>query len=112
MSKILALCLMVAACTQACAAGVLAGKVITVRVDEDGRGVVTFDAAATGTPPACVTASYRASLAFNLADPGGKGVLAMALAAKALGTPVVAYGTGNCNTYSAVMEDWSYGVAN
>ena len=112
MLKILAFCLAITACTHVCAGGVLAGKVITVRVDEDGRGVVTFDTAATGTPPACVSAPYRASLAFNVADPGGKGVLALALSAKALGTPVVAYGSGGCNVYAAVMEDWTYGVAN
>ncbi len=82
-------------------------KVIQVRVDSNGTGMVIFDQPLVGTPPACVISSYANALAFS--GTAGKSVLALALVAKATGTPLaVVYGTGTCSTYG-VAEDWNYG---
>ena len=93
----------------ALAGGAVFGHVTQVRVDKDGHGIVFFDVAVGGTPPACVTAPYLSALAFNMADAGGKAILAVALQAKATGAALEAYGTGVCGIYPAVMEDWFYG---
>lgn len=111
MYRIAIFCVAISISWPTAAAGVIAGKVTTVRVDEDGRAIVTFDTYGTGTPT-CVTAGFKASLAFNLQDPGGKGVLALLLFAKAQSTPVIAYGSGACNIYSGILEDWTYGATN
>lgn len=83
-------------------------KIVNVRVDADGKGVVTFDQPIGGTPPACVSPYYQNSLAFGPGE-GGRNILAFSLAAKATGATVTVYGTGTCAVYG-VMEDWNYGV--
>jgi hypothetical protein len=96
--------------TQAVAAGSVQGKVIDVRVDRGGQGMVTFDQQITGQQPGCVAAPYRNAFAFNVNTDGGKAILAVALAAKATGDTVIVYGTGACDTYgNQYVEDWSYG---
>lgn len=98
--------------TLAVAAGDIAtAQVIGVRVDRDGHGLVMFDRPVGGTPPGCVIAYYANALAFNANEAGGKATLALALAAKASGDPVTAYGSGTCTTYGAWVEDWDYGQA-
>lgn len=87
-------------------------KVIQVRVDQDGRGIVTFDLPVTGTPPSCVNAAYINALSFNSSTAGGKGILATLLLAKATGTNISAIGTGTCTFYSTNVEDFSYGAIN
>lgn len=82
-------------------------RVLNVRVDNDGKGMVVFDKPITGTPPDCVTPGYASALAFS--GTNGKSIMALALTAKATGTPLdVVYGTGTCGTYG-VVEDWRYG---
>jgi hypothetical protein len=109
MYRILVACLLVALVVDANAAGyVVDARVVQVRVDSDGRGMVIFDKPIVGTPPACVIPLYSNSLAFG--GPGGKSVMAFALLAKATNMPLaVVYGMGTCNQYGSVVEDWNYG---
>ena len=95
---------------QAPAAGSVDGKVIQVRMDKNGWGMVIFDQALGGTPPSCVGAPYANALAFDSNTAGGKAIAAMALTAKATASPITVYGTGACSVYGAYLEDWSYGV--
>jgi hypothetical protein len=87
---------------------VVNAKVVQVRIDADGRGMVIFDQPVVGSPPGCVIPFYSNALAFG--GPGGKSVMALALLAKATNIPLaVAYGQGTCNTYGSYVEDWSSG---
>ncbi len=88
-----------------------AAKVIEIRIDSNGAGMVVFDQNLGGTPPTCVHAAYTNALAFNLNTPGGRGVLALALSAKATGTTMTVYGLGTCNIYNGNAEDWNYAVS-
>ena len=106
-----ALCLAFASAISASAManGSLLAKVTMVRIDKDGRGMVQFDQAATGTPPSCVAVDYAKTFAFDSTTAGGKAIMATALAAKATGNSVFVYGTGACSIYGNYVEDWSYG---
>jgi hypothetical protein len=88
---------------------ILSAKVVKVRVDSDGRGMVIFDQVVGGAPPGCVIAYYSTAMAFNATTAGGKAIMAMALTAKATGASIVVDGTGVCGHYTAYVEDWSYG---
>jgi hypothetical protein len=85
-------------------------KVIQVRVDSDGKGMVIFDRPIAGTPPSCVISAYTNALAFSN-TPAGKSVMTLALTAKITGNPISAFGLGTCATYGGFVEDWNYGVA-
>ena len=91
------------------AGSVSSAQVVGVRVDSNGKGLVIFDRALGGTPASCGIAYYANALAFDLSTPAGKGVLALALAAKASGDPVTANGLGTCTAYGHSVEDWDYG---
>lgn len=94
------------------AAGVIAGKIVAVRVDRDGRAMAFFDQRIGSTPPACVHDAYKSALSFDASTPGGKAVLAAVLMARANGATVTAYGRGACDVYGGHVEDWDYGVTN
>lgn len=95
----------------AMANGSLAGaRVLLVRVDKQGQGIVVFDQNVSGTPPPCVSSSYANAMSFDANTSGGKAILAMALSAKASGSVVEAYGTGACSVYGNYVEDMNYGV--
>lgn len=86
-------------------------KIIQVRIDQDGKGMVVFDRLIGGTPATCVHPTYKNALSFDATTNGGKAIMAVALSAKATGVAVTAYGTGTCGIYGgAHVEDWSYGV--
>ncbi|WP_153067323.1 hypothetical protein [Steroidobacter cummioxidans] len=88
------------------AAGSVAGTVVWVRVDSNGKGMVYFSAPVSGVPVECANASYPNALGFDSETPGGKSILAVALAAKATGSEITAYGKGVCAVYgSGVVED-------
>ena len=108
MFRMLVACLLIAIVGEVNATGyVVNARVIQVRVDSDGRGMVIFDQPVIGTPAACTIPFYSNAFAFG--GPGGKSVLALALVAKASNTPLaVVYGLGTCNQYG-VVEDWNYG---
>lgn len=86
-------------------------KVVEVRMDNDGKGMVIFDQPVGGDKATCSVPAYANALAFNLSTPGGKGILAVALAAKASGTTMNVMGTKLCSIYSGHVEDWMYGVS-
>ncbi len=81
-------------------------KVVKVRVDNDGKGMVFFDKPISGGPD-CAIPAYASALSFS--GTNGKSIMALALTAKAAGTELDSvYGTGACTTYG-VAEDWRYG---
>jgi hypothetical protein len=88
-------------------AALSSAHVLAVRVDANGSGVIFFDQPFVGTPSSCAAPGYQSALAFNATT--GKAALALALSAKATGSPVEVYGTGACGVYG-VIEDYSYGV--
>ncbi len=84
--------------------------VVQVRVDSSGNGIVFFDQLIGGAPATCATPAYNNAFAFNANTAGGKAILALALLAKASGTPLFqVYGSGSCSVYSGTVEDWSWG---
>jgi hypothetical protein len=111
MKHILAVAILGLALTsQAFAIGSVTGAHVTqVRVDADGRGMVFFDQNLAGAMAACgQDSAYKNAMAFNPST--GKGLLAVALAAKAAGTTIDAYGSGACGVYGDYVEDFSYAV--
>ncbi len=91
--------------------GSISAKVLEIRVDADGRGMVVFEQPVGGTPPSCVHQAYLNAFAFNASGSGGKAVMALAISAKTTGATISVYGAGACGIYNgAHVEDWSYGV--
>ena len=84
-------------------------KVDLVRVDKDGRGIVTFVSDMVRTPASCGTNIKR--LAFDTNTVGGQGILSLVLTAKVTGKTVFARGNGQCNIFAEV-EDWAWGQIN
>lgn len=94
--------------TSAFAFGALTiAHVTQVRVDANGTGIIFFDQPLVGVAT-CANAYYNNALAYNATT--GKGALALALSAKATGSPIEVYGTGSCGVYPNTVEDFSYGV--
>jgi len=108
---VLSVFLAIAVSSQAMAYGTVTGKVTAVRVDASGIGMVVFDQPVSGAPASCRHSAYTNALAFDTNTPGGKAILATALAAKATGDTIAAIGAGTCNVFGGNwVEDWSYGV--
>ena len=108
-----ALAASIAICISTCAygAGTVTGKVLAVRVDKTGKGMVTFDQLLVGTAATCRYPTYHSSLAFDTNTAGGKSVLALVLAARATGESITALSTGDCSIYNNNwVEDWDYGL--
>ena len=110
--KVLLSSLTLAACcvgSQAYAGSVL-GKVTQVRIDQDGRGIITFDTPVSSVA-GCSHPAFNNALSFNASGAGGRAILAVALMAKSTGTPVNAIGSGVCAIYGGGnVEDWGYGI--
>jgi hypothetical protein len=101
-----------AICFSTCAfgAGTVTAKVIEVRVDKSGKGIVTFAQPLAGQAASCRNPSYNQSLAFDANAAGGRAILALVLSAKATGETVTALSTGDCSIYNNNwVEDWDYG---
>lgn len=49
-------------------------KVLEIRIDQDGKGMVFFDQPIGGDPATCVHPAYKSALAFDMTTPGGKGI--------------------------------------
>jgi hypothetical protein len=90
--------------------GVVTANVASVRIDASGHGMVFFDQPVFrgSNGVSCVTAEYQNALAFNN-DAAGKAIMAAALAAKAMGSPMQVWGTGTCTFYGSWVENWSHG---
>ena len=78
-----------------------------VRVDQSGKGKVSFTEDLTGTQPACVT-THTKDLAFDTNTEAGRAIYSLALTAFATGKVITGRGTNSCTIYSAT-EDWSWG---
>ncbi|HTF97838.1 MAG TPA: hypothetical protein VL995_17005 [Cellvibrio sp.] len=105
---ILAFTLMFMYAPQVFAIGMMDGaKVIKVRVDKSGKGMIEFDKPLYSSPPACAS-GYPTWLAFDSNTAGGKSILSIALTAQASGALVMARGSGTCDIYS-VTESWDWG---
>ena len=98
-------------CFQATAAGSISAKVVAIRVDRTGNGMVYFDQNVGGSPPGCVISAYQSALAFNTNTAGGKAIYALALSAKAMGSTIGVVGLGTCGIFGHSVEDWDYGVS-
>lgn len=81
--------------------GVVLGYVTEVRVENNGKVLLTFDRDASGSPPAC-SSTRRRNMAFNLTDAGGEGMLSASLAAQASGNLLRGRGAGSCTTWSTI----------
>lgn len=82
-----------------------------MRVDQNGLGMVIFDQNVGSAFATCRDSNnYANALSFNVNNAGGKGILALALSAKAAGNSVIAYGDGSCSNYGSYVENWSYGI--
>ena len=89
----------------ASASGTVAGRVVNVRIDNTGKGIVYFDQNVAGSP-SCVMPTYENAMAFDTSTAAGKAIMARALAAKATGDVLKAQGTGTCTIYgNAWAED-------
>lgn len=81
--------------------GVVTGYVKEVRVENNGNVLVIFDRDAGGTPPEC-SATTKNNMAFNVTEPGGEGMLSVALAAQASGNLLRGRGSGRCSNWSTI----------
>lgn len=109
MYRVVLLALLFCGISPAFAVGTVIGTVVRVRVDSSGKGMILFSANVSGAAVNCASTYYPNALAFDSATPGGKSILAAALAAKATGDMLEAYGTGQCVIYgSGVVEDVQY----
>lgn len=84
-------------------------KVVDVRIDSNGFGIVAFDKPITSEPATCRNPSYSNHFSFDTNTAGGKAIYSMALAAATAGKSITAYGTGTCSEYVNNVESWSYG---
>lgn len=83
-------------------------KVVRVRTDSNGRAMIFFNKAISGSP-ACVHPAYLTSVAIDTSTPGGKSALSVALTAKVSTATVRAYALGTCNVYGPeTAEDLNY----
>jgi hypothetical protein len=90
----------------AIAGGYIFGKVVQIRVDPNGFGIMTLSAVATGSPT-CVIPYYSNSIAFNANTAGGKSQLALIMLSRSKGSNIAVWGAGTCTAYGGSVEDAS-----
>ena len=101
--------LFLAALSAAAQYTVYTGLVVTLRVDQNGHGLVQFDSKVGGAT--CRAVDNRDYMAFDTNTEGGKSIYRMALAAQLAGKQVKFRGADVCNTYAG-FEDVAYLVLN
>jgi hypothetical protein len=99
MKKIVAMALLGAGTVNAHAVGTAVGTIVTVDTRKDGYFLVAVSSPSSGAP-ACATDVVRMS--GNATTPGGKAILAMAMAAQLAGRQVHLEGSGSCVEYSQI----------
>jgi hypothetical protein len=93
------------------AGGALNGTtIVTVIVDFNGLGIVTFSQPIVGSPPSCVIPAYAAAMAFDTNTQGGRTMLAVLMSAKASGSTVDVGGRGACTVYPGQLEDLYFAI--
>jgi hypothetical protein len=85
--------------------------IVTVIVDFNGLGIVTFSQPIVGSPPSCVIPAYASAMAFDTNTQGGRTLLAVLLSAKGSGSTVDVGGRGACNVYPGQLEDLYFAIA-
>ena len=111
MFRLLVLALAVCVSASSFGFGQVSARVLAVRVDQDGRGMVIFDQPVTGEPATCRDNAYANALAFDANTPGGRAVMDLAVASRANSMAMYAVGLGTCDIYGGGgTEDWDYGV--
>ncbi len=112
MKKVFVLIISILAFSQVYAIGhVSLAKVIHVRVDSSGKGMVMFDKQIAGTPATCAHVAYKNAFAIDMNTAGGKAALSLALTAKTTDSQITVYGLGVCGLYGGTnVESWNYGV--
>ena len=87
-------------------AGTINGaKIVNVRVDYSGKGIIKFDKAIVDGA-SCVTSTFKSHLSFDSTTEGGKIIYASAMAAKLNESKVSASTLGKCKTYNgSYVED-------
>ncbi|MCP3927188.1 MAG: hypothetical protein GY714_31910 [Desulfobacterales bacterium] len=93
-------------CSNLLAGGVYSAKIVHVRVDKSGFGIVKFDKKIT-EPLEGVT--HFEHLSFNTNEAGGRAIMSLVLAAQASGKKVHAFGTKSTNEYKTLVESWNWG---
>lgn len=100
-------------CSSVYATSIHNAKIIQIRVDKTGIGMIVFDQPLQGTNPACINPTYKNALAFDTNSAGGKSILSVALTAKAQNANVFAYGLNSCAIFGgAHVEDLDYMISN
>jgi hypothetical protein len=74
MKRLVLSALMMLCMSQAFALGHVSGKVIAVRIDKTGIGMVVFGQTVTGEVAACRHAAYTNALSFDTNTPAGRKV--------------------------------------
>ena len=80
MFRLLVLALAVCVSASSFGFGQVSARVLSVRIDQDGRGMVLFDQPVSGEPATCRDSAYANALAFDANTPGGKAIMDLALA--------------------------------
>lgn len=88
--------------------GTVTGKVVKIRIDASGKGMIFFDKPIGGGTPSCAISHYASALAIDASTDAGKAVLSLMTTAKVTESEVIAHGFGRCETYS-VVEEWNHG---
>ncbi|WP_218419951.1 hypothetical protein [Alteromonas lipotrueae] len=87
--------------SQGFAHGVVEGYVIDVRVERNGKVLLTFDRDVGHNPPNC-SASSRRNMAFNLSTVADSGMLSAALTAQSTHKILRARGSGACESWGGI----------
>lgn len=83
-------------------------NVVSVRTDQNGKGLVIFANDLVGSPASCISNGFLRHLAFDANTPGGRAILSLAMFAQGAGKKIFAMGTGDCSVYG-IVETWNYG---
>ncbi|WP_434339161.1 hypothetical protein [Motilimonas cestriensis] len=82
-------------------------RIIDVRVDRSGKGLVRFDRELE-SPADCIN-QHLSHLSFDLNTFSGQNLLNLALSAQASKSKVQAWGTNTCEEWPSTVESWSHG---
>ncbi|WP_419227334.1 hypothetical protein [Alteromonas sp. OM2203] len=81
--------------------GIVEGYVTDVRVERNGKVLLTFDRNISSNPPAC-SADSRRNMAFNLTTIADSGMLSAALTAQSTRRLLRARGSGACESWGGI----------
>lgn len=98
--------LLVISCLAICGianAGSINGvKIIDIRIDSTGKGIIYLSSNISGSPT-CST--FPASMSFNTNTDGGRAIYSAAMSAYLANKTVEVIGTNSCSIYAGAVED-------